>query len=162
MNQIIISLSNLRRGNTPYGLAPHKPILLLAVIKSFEKNEIQSNWIKPSDQLIIRFNALWKQLVKTQHKAKFYLPFFHLKNEPDNLWQLINFAGKDIPITSSHSIASKKALLESVAAAKLSEPLYEMMKDPLQRKIMRQTILSNYFPYAINKHVTESISSSTY
>ena len=157
MNPIIHSLTKLKRGNTPYGPAPHKPILLLAVIESFEQNEILLNWIEPSDQLLIRFHDLWKRLVNTGHTPNFSLPFFHLKNEPSDLWQLITFPGKEIPVTRSHSIKSYKALNESVAAAKLSESLYILMQDPLQRELIKQSLLSTYFPNARDAHQDETI-----
>lgn len=156
MNRIIHSLTKLKRGNTPYGLAPHKPILLLAVIESFEQNEILYNWITPSDQLLIRFHDLWKQLVNTGHSPNFSLPFFHLKNEPGDLWQLTTFPGKEIPVTRSHSIKSYKALHESVASAKLSDPFYIAIQDPVQRELLKQTILSTYFPNTRDSYLYET------
>ncbi|MDE5418462.1 HNH endonuclease [Labilibaculum sp. DW002] len=146
MSQINNQISSLKRGTTKYGPAPHKPILLLAVIEAFEKGEIVNNWIEPTGELLVHFRNIWDQLVFTGHTPNFSLPFFHLKNEKGKFWELITFPGKKLSLTKSSSIKSYRALVDCVAAAKLSEEFYVKVLDPVQREIMRQTILSTYFP----------------
>jgi len=141
-------ISSLKRGTTKYGPAPHKPILLLAVIEAFEKGEIINNWIEPSGELLIHFRNIWDRLVTTGHTPNFSLPFFHLKNEKGKFWQLITFPGKKLPVTNSNSIKSYRALVDCVAATKLSDEFYKELMDPIQRELLRQTILSTYFPEA--------------
>lgn len=136
----------LKRGVTKYGPAPHKPILLLAVIEAFDKGEIINNRIEPSGELLVRFRNIWDQLVHTRHTPNFSLPFFHLKNEKGKFWALKTFPGRKLPVTKSSSIKSYRALVECVAAAKLSEEFYIQIMDPVQRDVLRQTILSTYFP----------------
>ena len=143
---VLNNIINLKRGVTPYGLAPHKPILLLAVIEAFDKGEVINNWIEPSGELLVHFRNIWEQLVHTGHTPNFSLPFFHLKNEKGKFWELITFPEKKLPVTKSSSIKSFRALVDCVAAAKLSEEFYRQVMDPLQRVIMRQAILSTYFP----------------
>lgn len=150
MSQIISVLTKLKRGTTKYGSAPHKPILLLAVIEGFEKGEIINNWIEPTGGLLIHFRNIWDQLVVTGHTPNFSLPFFHLKNEKSKFWELITFPGKKLPVTNSNSIKSYRALVDSVAAAKLSDGFYKDLMNPIQRDLLRQTILSTYFPQAID------------
>jgi putative restriction endonuclease len=148
MEIVINNIIKLKRGVTPYGLAPHKPILLLAVIEAFEKGELINNWIEPSGELLIHFRNIWEQLVHTGHTPNFALPFFHLKNEKGKFWELITYPGKQLPVTNSNSIKSYRALVDCVAAAKLSEEFYVLLMDPIQREHIRQTILSTYFPDA--------------
>lgn len=145
---MIGNVLSLKRGATKYGPAPHKPILLLAVIEAFEKGEIIHNWIEPSGELLIYFRNIWDQLVTTGHTPNFSLPFFHLKNERGKIWELITFPGRKLPVTNSNSIKSYRALVDCVAAAKLSEELYKDLMNPIQRELLRQTILSTYFPEA--------------
>jgi len=156
MNLLGNNLVKLKRGVTKYGPTPHKPILLLAVIESFEKGEIINNWIEPSGELLIHFRNIWDQLVVTGHTPNFALPFFHLKNEKGKFWDLIMLPGKKLPVTKSNSIKSYRALVDCVAAANLSDEFYENLMDPIQREFIRQTILSTYFPNARDSYQVET------
>jgi putative restriction endonuclease len=53
----------LKRAN---GIAPHKPILLLAVLKAFDEGLIIENRIEPSPELINLFNGYWATLTPRQ------------------------------------------------------------------------------------------------
>jgi putative restriction endonuclease len=94
MNSLLKNILSLNCAPTKYGKAPHKPILLLAVIESFENGEITDNWIEVTDDLFHRFHDIWNMLVKTQNVPNFSLPFFHLKNEKGQFWKLITLPGK--------------------------------------------------------------------
>ena len=145
MNLLDKDILKLRQGVTKYGAAPHKPILLLAVIEAFDKGEIFNNWIEPTGGLLLHFRNIWQQLVKTWHKPNFALPFFHLKNENGNFWALICKPGKKLPLNKSNSIKSYRALVDCVAGAKLSEELFNRLLDSTQRELLRQLILLTYF-----------------
>ena len=152
MESIIKQLTSLRRGNTDYGMAPHKPILLLAVIESYEEGEIELNWIEITEALLTRFYDLWKLLVKTKNTPNFSLPFYHLSNEKGGFWNLIEYPGKSLPLTKSKSIKSFSALKESILAAKLSDEFYYSIVDSTSRKVLQQAILESYFPgQSLNK-----------
>lgn len=145
MKDIYEHILSLKQGVTPYGLAPHKPILLLALIDSFEAGEILYNWIEITDDLVQHFLDNWSALVKTPHVATFALPFFHLKNEKGQFWKLITYPGREVPTTNSNSIKSYRALTETVCAATLSEELYIALTDPMQREKIKSAILEHYF-----------------
>ena len=145
MKQLIQNILSLNCAPTKYGKAPHKPILLLAVIESFEAGEITDNWIEVSDDLFQRFHDIWRILVKTQNVANFSLPFYHLKNEKGAFWNLVTYPGKEIPTTKSKSIKSFKALNETVLAATLSEEMYSAFSDPVQLEELKAAILEKYF-----------------
>ncbi|TAJ09197.1 HNH endonuclease [Marinilabiliaceae bacterium JC017] len=140
------SLLHLKQGVTKYGPAPHKPVLLLAVIDMFETGQLEHNWIEVSGELVIRFQDWWKLLVSTNHSPTFALPFYHLSNEPNELWKLVLLPGKEMPLTRSHSIKSFKALNETVAAARLSPSFYKALVNPVEREKIKQAILEKYFP----------------
>ena len=146
MHSILKQITSLRRGNTVYGLAPHKPILLLAVLESFEFGEITDNWIEINETLLTRFYDLWKLLVKTGNTLNFSLPFYHLSNEKGEFWKLIVMPGMSIPTTNSHSIKSYKSLKTTVLAAKLSSEFYYEITDALTRETLKQALLNAYFP----------------
>lgn len=145
MESILRQITSLHRGVTKYGLAPHKPILLLAVLESFEKEEIIQNWIEINENLLTRFHDLWKLLVKTGHTPNFALPFYHLSNEKGCFWKLIEIPGKSIPTTKSNSIKSFKSLKESVLAVQFSEEFYYAFINSDIRKVLKSALLNTYF-----------------
>jgi len=145
MNSLFQNILTLNRAPTKYGIAPHKPILLLAVIESFENGEITDNWIEVTDDLFQRFHDIWSMLVNTQNVPNFSLPFYHLKNEKGEFWKLIILPGKEIPTTKSKSIKSFKALNDTVMAAQLSDELFMVFSDPVKREELKLAILEKYF-----------------
>ena len=98
-------------------------------------------------------------LVKTPHVPTFALPFFHLKNEKGQFWNLITYPGKEIPTTKSKSIKSYRALSETVAAAQLSEEMFMDFSDPIKREEIKAAILERYFGV---KQAAEYIEKETY
>jgi len=145
MTQILQNILSLNCAPTKYGKAPHKPVLLLAVIESFESGEILDNWIPVTESLLERFHDIWHLLVKTDNVPNFSLPFFHLKNEKGAFWELVTLPGKEIPTTKSKSIKSFRALTDTVLAAKLSEELFLAFSDPVQLEIIKNAVLEKYF-----------------
>ena len=153
MHSILKKITSLRRGNTVYGLAPHKPILLLAILESFEFGEITDNWIEINEALLTRFYDLWKLLVKTENTPNFALPFYHLSNETGEFWKLIIMPGMSIPTTKSSSIKSFSALKSTVLAAKLSAEFYYEITDALTRATLKQALMNVYFPEYSEKSI---------
>lgn len=139
-------LTSLRRGTTRYGLAPHKPVLLLAVIDGFEKGYLWSKEVPISDELLTSFHDYWELLVETKNDANFSLPFFHLGSERSGIWHLKPYEGRVIPVTKSNSIKSFKALKETVIAAIISDEFYRALMNPVQREEIKQVLLNQYFP----------------
>ena len=158
MSNILHHILHLTQGPTQYGKAPHKPVLLLAVIEAFEKGEITENWIEISDSLVQHFLDVWHILVKTPHVPTFALPFFHLKNEKGQFWHLVTYPGMEIPTTRSRSIKSYRALTETVCAATLSEEFFVVLSDAVKREEIKAAILERYF----GMQVEQFHSSTTY
>lgn len=136
---------SLNRAPTKFGLAPHKPVMLLAVIEAFENGEITENWIEINDNLLKHFYDNWSLFVKTENIPNFSLPFFHLKNEKSKIWELITFPDKEIPTTNSKSIKSFKALNETVRAAQLSDDLFLALSNSAEREELKSALLEKYF-----------------
>jgi putative restriction endonuclease len=125
------------------GGAPHKPILLLAILKSVESQVINSNRFYITPELIMNFRELWSKLVATKHQMNFALPFFHMRTEP--FWNLVTKPGTFISLTSSHSIKSLGSLNESIQYAELDVELMLLMTDPEMNAILTKYILQQYF-----------------
>jgi putative restriction endonuclease len=144
LSKYIYKFSKLRVDRSKGKPAPHKPILLLSILDSIEENEITENKIRLTPELVARFKGYWHQLVIDERfTANFSLPFYHLKS--DGFWYLKTCIGKDIILTSSHSIKSFSQLKEVVDYAYFNEDLFELLRDSPKRHILRQTLLNEYF-----------------
>lgn len=136
---------NLRRDYS-FGGAPHKPILLLALIKSFDTGVYFSNRITISPELVGYYKDYWKALVTTPHKESFALPFYHLDTrKPDSFWKLVAKPGYEFALTLSKSIKSFSALTEALDYVILDENLVLLLKDKIYRKILTEALLTKYF-----------------
>ena len=138
------AFSNLRR-NKENGGAPHKPILLLSVLRLYQNGSLQALEITPSPLLYHTFKFLWSKLVpiSSPFNPTFYYPFFHLKSEP--FWKLAPQPGKCIPT----GISSAAQLNNFVAFASIDRELYEFMMNPVCNTILEKTLVEQYFsmPY---------------
>jgi putative restriction endonuclease len=127
------------------GKAPHKPILMLAVLEGISKGEIAEIKVFITPELVSDFRSYWNALVDTGHTPNFALPFFHLKNENSGVWSLVSAPGFENAITSSNSIKSLKALQDYVYYAKLNDVFFVAMTNPEKRLEAKQFILHKYF-----------------
>ena len=157
MSILLQHILSLNCAPTKFGKAPHKPVLLLAVIESFENGEISENWIPVNDILLQRFYDLWKLLVTTGNVPNFSLPFYHLKNEKGNFWELITLPGKEIPTTKSKSIKSFRALTDTVLAAKLSDEMFQAFSNPVEREVIKNAILEKYFGIKNQQQIKQEV-----
>jgi len=139
--------SRLRR-DYKYGGAPHKPVLLLAILEGTRKGEILNNRIAITPELVLEFKSIWSRLVVTPHIPNFALPFYHMKSEP--FWKLVTYSDMTIPVTSSNSIRSLNALKETVAFAEMDAQVFAFMQDPVQLAVMEEALLDQYFPETKN------------
>ena len=130
------------------GGAPHKPILLLAILKSIESKVITSNRIYITPELIMNFRELWSKLVTTKHQMNFALPFFHMQSEP--FWRIITKPGAFVPLTSSHSIKSLGSLNESIQYAEIDKELLDLMLNGQTNLTLTKHLLSTYFSESSN------------
>lgn len=125
--------------------APHKPVLLLAVIDSIGAGEITTNRVYITEDLLGRFWENWAVLVDNpRFHPKFELPFYHLQS--DGFWHLAAKPGMELLVTKSGSIRSFKALKECVAYAYFDEALFMALMDEAQRPLLRNVLLQTYFP----------------
>lgn len=70
--QVYLSkFQKLKQGNTAYGKAPHKPILLLAVIQQIEKGNIVENRIYLTPDLVAEFIETFRLLVHTGNRPEY-------------------------------------------------------------------------------------------
>ena len=146
MEVLLQQITSLRRSNTKFGPAPDKSILLLALLESFEEDDIDSNFIAINAALLTRFYDLWHLLVITANAPNFSLAFFDMGSERRELWNLIATAGKTIIPMHKLYYNNLKLLKENFAGAKLSDEFYSALKNRQSREELEIALLDTYFP----------------
>jgi putative restriction endonuclease len=141
MDYYLKCFNKLRR-DSKFGGAPHKPILLLSIIRLIQNGFINSNQIFITPELVLEFKDVWSKLVNTPHTSNFALPFFHMKTEP--FWNLKTLFGSEIPVTKSNSIKSLQSLKDSIYCAEIDLELFTLIKNDYN-KVFQTFLLSKYF-----------------
>lgn len=142
----------LRRDEAHGDPAPHKPLLLLAVIEMIEQGQIHENRIYFSSDLREVFNKYWSKI--KNERPNMVMPFFHLKNDGleknDSFWFLQPIPGREKILEkileSGEKIRGISRLHEAVAYANLKDDLFFLLTNPQHREIIRQTLIDSYFP----------------
>lgn len=127
-----------------HGVAPHKPILLISVLQTFQNGINTNQRIYITPELVALFKSNWNSLVTSNHDCRFVLPFYHLIS--DKFWKLIPKPGFENILQLSASMRSFANLNAAVDCAIIEEDLYELMKDKKSNEILTQFLLGEYFP----------------
>lgn len=146
LQQFIDKITRLKRANTKYGMAPHKPVLLLAFIDLFDKGLITENRIYADADLVGAFLENWRLLVDALNAADFTQPFYYLQSDLLNgqrFWFLQPKPGCSI---NAH-IKSVKTLSQVLDYGYFSPDVFLLLNDPLNRSLVKNALLDAYFPY---------------
>ena len=129
----LIKLAKLRVDRKGGSLAPHKPLLLLAIIEMAQQGLVPSRVLRLSPELAFRFYTYWTVVAyrRTQEPDIRY-PFYHLQN--DGFWVAL---GED-----SRSPAERR----SAKYAELNPDFEACLTDPAFRDDARKILISRYFP----------------
>lgn len=130
---------HLRRGVTRFGPAPHKLVLLLAVLDEAERGHLPLNRIEPTEELERRFAVIWQEQVATEHHMSLALPFFHLRH--DAFWHLHARPGQMGWLVAQTSVSSLNSLRKAVEYASLDDDLFDLLGNAMAREHLRQTLL---------------------
>lgn len=122
--------------------APHKAVLLLAVIDLVERGVITTPKIELTEDLESTYQNLWDRYVyNTQtFQPRLTTPFWHLSNE--DFWRLRTYSG--LPVSESDNASSVKSMREKIYAL-LDVVLFEELKKAENRAKLRVILISNYF-----------------
>jgi putative restriction endonuclease len=145
LQQFLDTITRLKRGGGTLGIAPHKPILLLAFTDLFEKGLPTANRIYIDVDLTGAFLENWRLLVDTSHTADFTQPVYHLQNDLLNghpFWFLQTNPGCDIkgPVKSVNTLA------RVLDYGYFSPDVFHLLNDPLSRTLIKNALLDTYFP----------------
>ncbi len=150
LNDYVMAFQQLRTdaGATKYpactlNRAPHKPILLLCVLDLAEQGNLSTNFVPLSTDLGDLFRSYWNLVMPSDRYANLALPFFHLKS--NGFWHLIPQQGKGDALSKIRQIAGMAQLRRTVVGAQLDTDLYGAICVSESRKILRTTLINQYF-----------------
>lgn len=128
--------------------APHKAILLLAVMSLVESGDLVNNKVEFSDALRERFRDIWAEFIGDSplFNPEVAMPFWHLRNEA-SIWKLIpvnNSVETIFALSQSTPNSSLKAIRQYVKYAEIPEDLFILMKDPSSRATLSEVLFENY------------------
>lgn len=121
-------------------IAPHKAILLLAVIDLIERGIITTPCIPLSEELQRNFKRMWKTYVPitSPFLCNFSYPFFHLSSSP--FWILI----KASTYIGQKEYSSVKPLKRDYVGTVIDTELFKYLSNPEQRDELRELLIANY------------------
>jgi len=126
-----------------HGLAPHKPILLISVLQTFQNGLNTSQRIYITPELVALFKSNWSLLVNTNHDCRISYPFYYLKS--DKFWKLIPNSGFENINRMGSIMKSFSNLNAAIDFAEIEEDLFILVKDHKYNGILQQFLLEEYF-----------------
>jgi putative restriction endonuclease len=128
-------LANLNVARTERrGLAPHKPLLLLALMDMIEDGNITSRWIAYSAELFFRFSCYWDVVYHRQlNRPDMRLPFHALGGHRDRIWE--RFTDERQPSRAR----------ETTRLCHMDESFWDALQDPAFRRAARIQLVAAYF-----------------
>ena len=125
------------------GGAPHKPMLLLALLDSIEEGTVTRNLVEITPELAELFGLYWSKMMSPEQRGSMAKPFFHLRSE--GFWHLIAQPGYEDTLPSLNSVDSLARLRTLLVGARLDEALWSLVCASKARDALRATLIESYF-----------------
>lgn len=146
LNNWLNRLSKLRVDRASNNPAPHKPLLLLAILDQIEDGTITSNIIRLTPELAFRFLGYW-EVVSSRGRSvgRAELPFFHLQS--DGFLRHVAIPGLEAALGSIRP-TSVELLNKVISHADLPEEFFELMRNKGYCDAARKTLIAGdwFFP----------------
>jgi len=144
LTRYIHAFENLHRNqNAKWGGAPHKPILLLAVLDGIERGHIATNTIRITLDLVAAFRDYWRALVlPNTWQERIVLPFRYMVYE--GFWELV----KDAKTISTQALGTQptiRQLMMEIDGARLVPDLWALLQESAALHTLRLSLLHHYF-----------------
>ena len=126
--------------------APHKPLLLLAVMDMVARSAVRSKFVSIMEELVELnelFTDYWRSVVPVTHTSSIAFPFSRLHTEP--FWKLVPKPGEDITRPTLESITTVTQLRRVAIGAEMDEDLYLHMSGAASRAALQQALLRSCF-----------------
>lgn len=139
-------LAKLRVDRASKNPAPHKPLLLLAILDQIADGSITSNIVRLTPELAFRFLGYW-EVVSSRGRSvgRAELPFFHLQS--DGFLRHIAIPGLEAALGSIRP-TSVELLNKVISHAELPEEFFILMQNAGYRDAARKILIAGdwFFP----------------
>lgn len=146
LDQWLQKFRNLRVDRASKTPAPHKPLLLLAILDFVENGAIVTPQVKLTPELAFRFLGYWEIVgARGRSIGHVELPFFYLRS--DGILRHVAHKGLEAALGSIRP-TSVDLLNRVVSHAELPEDLFNLMRIQGNRDAMRKALLEGdwFFP----------------
>ncbi|MHB8058111.1 MAG: HNH endonuclease [Desulfuromonadaceae bacterium] len=133
--------------------APHKPLLLLAVIDLIAQRIIKTNFIEFTPDLGELFTLYWSRVMPPDQRSNIILPFYHLGS--DKFWHHIPKPGMEAILAATRQIRGVTQLQEIVLGVKLDDDLYALLCQEESRNLLRTTLIETCFAPELHAALVE-------
>ena len=159
LKDYIESFSHLHTAKVKRRKAPHKAVLLLAIMDLVECNFIRNPRIELTDELVRKFNSVWKRYLgeSSIFTPDITKPYFHMQYEPfwnlvekhdlgallvteDKPWSMGGQEKKSLP-PEGYSVKSMRNAFE---CAEIDKRLFEIMQNADARAMLRVILINEY------------------
>jgi putative restriction endonuclease len=126
--------------------APHKPILLLAVLDLVHRGVITTPFIDVTGDLVELnelFNLYWRRIIPLGQSSSIAFPFSRLDREP--FWELVPQLDKTITPAIINNTSSIKYLRKYALGDRMDEGLFRIMQTGEGREALREALLQSCF-----------------
>lgn len=156
VDTILKYIASMKMGNHNGEVAPHKPVLLLALQSLITEHPkmIRNGLVPISEELERQFRREWRKYVKTKSfSCDMALPFFHMNSEP--FWTLVP---KPDLIVSLHKAPSLVRLRAYYKGANLKTEFINAMSQDSSSEIIKKALIGlikNNLPKKDAKQIKE-------
>jgi putative restriction endonuclease len=126
--------------------APHKPLLLLAVMDLIERRQLSACFISVEGELTelnALFTSYWRRLMPIAQKSSIAFPFSRLNTEP--FWKLVPRAGMVITQAEVQNVSTVIQLRRLANGARIDEDLFNFMSQANGRRQLTGALLHACF-----------------
>ncbi|MCC6739335.1 MAG: HNH endonuclease [Planctomycetia bacterium] len=148
---LLDSLHKLKRdtrggwGDDTRGGAPHKPILLLAVMDLVEAGLLRENLVAYDERFLEVFDQYWTAC-RGDRPTNPLQPFWYLKG--DGVWSHVPRPGQKLvldALAAAGRVPPLRRFRDIVAGGRLSPALWDAMRTQEGRDELRRALLARYF-----------------
>ena len=142
LDKYLHAFGNLsQRVNKENGPAPHKPVLLLALLDEIERDAYKNNLITLTPEFIAGFRTYWAALVSSDYwGATMHNPFRHMYQE--GWWYFIK---NGVEVAPANQTPSLKFMSEEYDGIRLSPDLWQLLQDRVALNSLRNHLLQIHF-----------------
>lgn len=159
LRHYIEAFSHLHTAKVKGHKAPHKAVLLLAIIDLVEEGVIASPRIELSEELVDKFNKVWHHYLGTSaiFTPDITKPYFHMQHE--SFWRLVEheetemlMVAEDCPWIEGKKVVkdlpqgsySVKAMRNAFAYAEIDNMLFQILQNVDARAMLRVILINEY------------------